>query len=36
MKPKLIVNPTAAHGTVAKRWPQIQDVLRAENFEYEK
>jgi diacylglycerol kinase (ATP) len=35
MKTKLIVNPIAAYGTMAKRWPQVQQVLRAENFEYE-
>jgi len=35
MKPKLIVNPTAANGTVAKRWPEIQGILRAESFEYD-
>lgn len=35
MKPKLIVNPTAAHGTMAKRWPAVQEILCAENFEYD-
>ncbi|HEX7594427.1 MAG TPA: diacylglycerol kinase family protein [Anaerolineae bacterium] len=35
MKPKLIVNPIAAHGTMAKRWAQVQEILRAENFEYD-
>ncbi len=31
----LIVNPMAAHGTMAKRWFAIQGILRAENFEYD-
>ncbi len=35
MKPYLIVNPMAAHGTMAKRWSAIQEILRAENFEYD-
>ena len=35
MKPRLIVNPTAANGTVAKRWPQVRQVLSAESFEYD-
>jgi diacylglycerol kinase (ATP) len=35
MKPYLIVNPMAAHGTMAKRWNAIQEILRAENFEYD-
>ena len=35
MKPYLIVNPMAAHGTMAKRWLAVQQALRAENFKYE-
>lgn len=35
MKTKLIVNLMAAHGTMAKRWARVQEILRAENFEYD-
>ena len=35
MKPKLIVNLTAGNGTVAKRWPQVQQILRDEIFAYD-
>jgi diacylglycerol kinase (ATP) len=35
MKPKLIVNLTAANGAVAKRWPLIQQILRDEIFAYD-
>lgn len=35
MKPKLIVNLTAANGKVAKAWPQVQQILRDEIFAYD-
>ena len=35
MRTKLIINPTAARGQMARRYPQIEQCLRAENFEFE-
>jgi YegS/Rv2252/BmrU family lipid kinase len=35
MKTKLIVNPVAANGNMGKRFPQIEETLRAEHFEFD-
>ncbi len=35
MKTKLIVNPTSGRGRLIKRWPEIQEALKAERFEYD-
>jgi YegS/Rv2252/BmrU family lipid kinase len=32
---RVIVNPVAANGAVGKRWPQIQDILRAEGGRFD-
>ena len=35
MTAKLIVNPVSARGKLARRWSQIEEVLRSEGFHYE-
>ncbi|MBI4788491.1 MAG: diacylglycerol kinase family lipid kinase [Chloroflexi bacterium] len=35
MKTQLIINPTSARGKMVKRWPRIEETLRAENFPFE-
>lgn len=35
MKTKLVINPMSARGNMRKRWPQIEETLRAENLAYE-
>lgn len=35
MNTKLIVNPMSSRGKMAQRWPQIERVLRLEQFHYE-
>ena len=32
---RVIVNPVAANGAVGKRWPQMQDTLRAEGGQFD-
>ena len=35
MKTKLIVNPVSARGKMARRWPQIEQILHDERFPFE-